>query len=120
MVVGALVVLSDQRGVLAVPVSGLGRRSAALGGSLGGWAGGFEDCGATAQEEGKRAGPWLWHERPWALPLPRAAAAVSTGSRVLGVVVQQALPREELQLHALEGVEVVDGGQQHLARGAAC
>ena len=55
-----------------------------------------------------------------ALPLPRAAAAVSTGSSVLGVVVQQALPREELQLHALEGVEVVDGGQQHLARGAAC
>ena len=37
VVVGALVVLSEQRGVLAVPASGLGRRSAALGGSLGGW-----------------------------------------------------------------------------------
>ena len=98
----------------------VGAQILSLGAALGGLAGGCEGAGATAWEEGKRAGPWLWHERPWALPLPRAAAAVSTGSRVLGVVVQQALPREELQLHALEGVEVVYGGQQHLARGAAC
>ena len=37
----------------------------------------------------------------------------------LGVVVQQALPREQLELDSLEGVEVVDGRQQHLVRGVA-
>ena len=49
-----------------------------LGAAFGGVAGGFKAAGATAQEEGKRAGPWLWQERP------RGAAAgegavISTG-----------------------------------------
>ena len=46
-----------------------------------GLAGGFEGAGATAQEEGKRAGPWLWQGGRVPLPLARAAA-VSTGLRV--------------------------------------
>ena len=29
-----------------------------------GLAGGFKGAGATAQEEGKRPGPWLWQEWP--------------------------------------------------------
>ena len=38
--------------------------------------GGFEGVGATAQEEGKRTGPWLWQGWPW------GAAAGEGGRRV--------------------------------------
>ena len=38
--------------------------------------GGFEGFGATAQEEGKRTGPWLWQGWPW------GAAAGEGGRRV--------------------------------------
>ena len=41
--------------------------------------GGFKGAGDTAQGEGKRPGPWLWHRRvavvmAVALPLARATA----------------------------------------------
>ena len=47
-----------------------------LGAATGGLAGGFEGAGATAQEAGKRPGPWLWRGWPW------DAAAAEGGRRV--------------------------------------
>ena len=47
-----------------------------LGRATGWLVGGFEGAGATAQEEGKRAGPWLW--QGW----PCGAAAGEGGRRV--------------------------------------
>ena len=53
-----------------------GAQIRSLGRTTGGLAGGFEAAGATAQEEGKRPGPWLW--QGW----PRGAAAGEGGRRV--------------------------------------
>ena len=47
-----------------------------LGAATGGLAGGCEGAGATAQEQGKRPGPWLWQEWPW-------GAAAAEGGRHL-------------------------------------
>ena len=59
----------------------VGAQILSLGAATEGPAGGFEGAGATAQEEGKRPGPWLW--QGW----PCGAAAAEGGRRVnrLGV-----------------------------------
>jgi len=44
--------------------------------------GGFEGAAAAAQDDGKRAGPWLWQGWPCGAAAAEAAAAVSTGLRV--------------------------------------
>ena len=60
---------------LHVPVSGLGRRSTALG-EPAGLAGGLEAAGGAAQDQAGRPGPWLWQGRPW-------SAATAEGVRRL-------------------------------------
>ena len=54
----------------------VGAQIRSLGRTTGGLAGGFEGAGATAQEERKRPGPWLW--QGW----PRGVAAGEGGRRV--------------------------------------
>ena len=72
----AKLLLHEAPRVTDVPVSGLGVAFGGLGVAFGGLAGGFEGAGATAQEERRRAGPWLWRE--W----PRGGAAGEGGRRV--------------------------------------
>jgi hypothetical protein len=54
----------------------VGAQILSLGAAFGGLAGCFEGAGATAQEERKRPGPWLW--QGW----PRGVAAGEGGRRV--------------------------------------
>ena len=68
----AKLLLHEAPRVTDVPVRGLGVAFGGLGVAFGGLAGGFEGAGATAQEERRRAGPWL----------RRGAAAGEGGRRV--------------------------------------
>jgi len=73
-----------------------GAQIRSLGRTTGGLAGGFEAAGATAQEEGKHPGPWLW--QGW----PRGAAAGEGGRRVNRL--EDAEPTAEgLAWHLCEG-----------------
>ena len=58
-----------------------------------GLAGGFKGAGATAQEEGKRPGPWLWQ---WSAAAAEGGRRVNrlegTASRVAAVGVSRARP----------------------------
>ena len=67
-----------------VPVRGLGRRSAALGGPLEGWRVASKRLGALPRIKRGALGRDCGREGSGALPLPRAAAA-STGLRVLAM-----------------------------------
>ena len=64
----------------------VGAQIRSVGRATGGLAGGFEGAGATAQEEGKRPGPWLRQEWPW-------GAAAAEGGRHLNPLEETALPR---------------------------
>ena len=67
-----------------MPVSGFGRRSAALGGPLEGWRVASKGLGALPRTRGSTLAHGCGREGSGALPLPRAAA-VSTGLRVRDV-----------------------------------
>ena len=80
----------------------VGTQILSLGLAFGVLAGGFEGAGAAAQEEGERAGPWLW--QGW----PCGAAAAERGRRVnrLEGTAQARLHRVRVRVRARVRVRV--------------
>ena len=85
--------------------------------AIGGLVGGFEGAGDTAQEEGKRTGPWLWQEWPCGAAAAEGGRHLNRleGTRLEGVVLEQLEEALVVRRVVLLGVCAAQKGEREAA-----